>query len=226
VPAQTVGSSKQVASTDADGLCPTSAQCYSRCKATDSEYGVLGQFKNVIELIPGFAIPANKRVVIEMTQVRMPGLIGLAGAAQVKIMRDSAECSVIQVSLLGPGTCQLDVGTFGAFALQPAVMPQANAKVSPRSLNVAQSTEYNVLFYSAAGIPKDGAITLTLPPGTIATGATVNGAAISGKVRTASGKNVFLKSPASSKDGTYTGTKLAVIETKAYLDGVTDTATT
>jgi hypothetical protein len=26
--------------------------------------------------------------------------------------------------------------------------------VSPRSLSVAQSTEYNVLFYSAAGLPK------------------------------------------------------------------------
>ena len=50
-----------------------------------------------------------------------------------------------------------------------------------------------MLFYSAAGLPKGGAITVTLPPGTVAADAVVNGVAITGKVRTASGKNVFLK---------------------------------
>ena len=143
----------------------------------------------------------------------MPSVTGLSGNIQVKIMRNTAECSLLQVLLGGVGTCQLNEITLGPFEVQPATMPPANARVTPRSLSVAQSTEYNVLFYSDAGVPKGGAIKVTLPPGTVATGATVNGAAISGKVRSANGKNVFLKSPASSKDDTYTGTKLAVMQT-------------
>jgi hypothetical protein len=54
---------------------------------------------------------------------------------------------------------------------------------------------------------------VTLPPGTVATGAVVNGVAITGKVRSALGKNVFLKAPASSKDDAYTGTRLSVMQT-------------
>ena len=235
LPVMAVGSSRQVSSTDSDGLCASSpwTTCYSRCKAIDSDWGVLGQYKNIIEMMPGFEIPANTRVVVDVTQLRMPSVPGPSGNVEVKIMGSSSACSLIQMELVGVGTCQLDERTFDAFEVLPATMPPANAKVSPRSLSVAQTTEYNVLFYSAAGVPKGGAITLTLPPGTVATDAVVNGAAISGKVRSALGKNVFLKSPASSKDDMYTGTRLAVmqeiycglVETKAFLDSESDTTT-
>ena len=73
VAAVTVGATKQVGSTDSDGLCTSnpSTACYSRCKAIDNDYGVVGPFSNVLELMPGFEIPANKLVVIEMAQVTL-----------------------------------------------------------------------------------------------------------------------------------------------------------
>ena len=143
-----VGSDKQVSSTDSDGLCASnpSDTCYNRCKAIDSDWGVLGQYRSMIEMMPGFLIPANKRVVVEMTQVRMPALTGFSGDVEVKIMGASAACSIIQVALVGPGTCQQDIGTFGAFGVQPAVMPAASAKVyTPHTIHHTLHTTHYAL---------------------------------------------------------------------------------
>ena len=207
---------KQVPATDTDGFCasnPTTT-CYSRCKAIDSNYGSLGPYSDLFEMMPGVDIPANKRIVIMLKMLRMPSVIGLTQPLTVKIVRDAIECSAIQISIGGAGTCVLDSGTFGAFAVVSANMTSSNARVTPRDLSVSKNTEYNILFFSDAGVPKDGAIKITLPKGTQAPNARVSGAAITGKVRTFSGKNVFLKSPASSQDDFYTGTSLSVMLTE------------
>ena len=149
-------------------------------------------------------VPAGTKLKLEIADVRMPSRSGPLATAMIELYDGPRATGNL-----------LDSGIFQPqFSVLTRPLPASNIYIAPKNIAVSATSDYTLLFHTAAGVPIGGFIELEFPEGweIDRERLRVVDAALSGVIKKANGIRLDLNPPASTLPGAYKDLKIHIIQ--------------